>query len=208
MGTPIAPRPPARGTGLRSASARLTLLAPLLLALLAACKTLLPSGEEAEPLPWQSYREAYDAVEQIEPYHSTRESLRASGIDPAVNPAITILSFTALLQRLPAVSAVTPGHLERGLAECLDAGKRCTAYSIEVRQVRTRRVGNFWLDMLNFRRKTTTTGWSLSALVFFIDDQVVYALAGGQPNINSDSETRNPLGPLQGIGTSLRTPLN
>lgn len=177
-----------------------------LLGVVAACKTMLPSGADTMLVPWQTYDEAYAAIQHIEPYHSTRESLRASGFDPKKNPAITILSYTDLLQRLPAVNAVSPGHLERGIADCLDAGQRCTAYAIEVRQTTNKRMGNFWLDMLNFRRETNTVGWSLSGLIFFVDDTAVYALAGGQPSINADSVTRNPLGPLQGIGSAIRPP--
>jgi hypothetical protein len=182
-------------------------LATALLTLAGGCKSLLPKGAETTPLPWKSYAEAYEAVDAIEPYKSTRAALRAKGIDPAVNPSITILNYTDLLQRLTAVGAVTPGHLDRGIADCLDAGKRCTAYQIVVRQLQSKRVGNFWLDMLNFRRQTVTTGWSFSALIFFVDDTAVFALAGGQPNINSESMSHNPLGPLQGLGSSVPTPV-
>jgi hypothetical protein len=67
----------------------------------------------------------------------------------------------------------------------------------------SRRVGSFWLDMLNFRRDEITTGWSFNALIIFIDELTVFALAGGQPNVNAEQITRNPLGPLQGLGQSL-----
>ena len=33
-----------------------------------------------------------------------------------------------------------------------------------------------------------------------IDDMVVYTLYGGQPRIHEHEVTRNPLGPLQGLG--------
>jgi hypothetical protein len=171
---------------------------------LPGCKSMLPSGVTTSPLPWSNYDEAHAAVDRITPYQTTRAELRAIGIDPAVNPSITILSYTDLRQRLTGMAAVDPTRRERGISDCLDTGKRCTAYWIDVRQVRTKRVGNFWLDMLNFRRDEVTTGWSFTALVVFIDDLAVYALAGGQPNVNSEQITRNPLGPLQGIGQSLR----
>jgi hypothetical protein len=171
------------------------------------CKSMLPSGVSTAPLPWSSYDEALAAIDRIIPYQTTRPELRAIGIDPAVNPSITILSYTDLLQRFAAVAAVDPARRERGVSDCLDVGKRCTAYWIDVRQVKTKRVGNFWLDMLNFRRDEVTAGWSFTALVVFIDDLAVYALAGGQPNVNTEQITRNPLGPLQGIGQSLRPSL-
>jgi len=175
-----------------------------LLIALAGCKSLLPTGAASSPLPWGSYADASRAIDRIVPYETTRAELREQKIDPGVNPSITILSYTDLLQRLTAVAAVDPARLERGIADCLNAGKRCTAYSIEVRQVDTRRVGSFWLDMLNFRRDEITTGWSFNALIIFIDDLAVYALAGGQPNVNAEQVTRNPLGPLQGLGQSVR----
>jgi hypothetical protein len=53
---------------------------------------------------------------------------------------------------------------------------------------------------------TVTTGWSFSALIFFVDDLAVFALAGGQPNINTETVSRNPLGPLQGLGSSVPVP--
>lgn len=183
----------------------LALLMPLL-ALPCGCKSLLPQGAETRPLPWNSYAEALSAIDRIEPYKTTRQELHEQKIDPAVNPSITILNYSDLLQRLTAVGAVTPGHLDRGIADCLNAGKRCTAYSIEVRQIQSKRVGNFWLDLFNFRRRTVTTGWSFSALIFFVDDRTVFALAGGQPNINSESMSHNPLGPLQGLGSSVPVP--
>jgi len=204
--TPARAGPRPRRAGWRPRTLAAALLLPVL-GLPIGCKSLLPKGTETTPLPWKNYAEAYAAIESIEPYKSTREALRAKGIDPAVNPAITILNYTDLLQRLTAVGAVTPGHLDPGIAECLDAGKRCTAYQIEVRQLQSKRVGNFWLDMLNFRRRTITTGWSFSALIFFVDDRAVFALAGGQPNINTESMSRNPLGPLQGLGSSVPTPI-
>ncbi len=181
----------------------LALLIPML-ALQSGCKSLLPAGAATTPkLPWSTYDDAADAMDRIVPYQTTREELRRQRIDPAVNPAITILSYTDLLQRLTAVPAVPPEHLDRGIADCLNAGRRCTAYLINASQIDTHRIGNFWLDMLNFRQRTLTTGWSLSALIIFVDDMAVFAVAGGQPNINTEQFVRNPLGPLQGIGASV-----
>jgi hypothetical protein len=200
--------PARRCNGGRARAARCRLAALLvatpLLLVLPGCKSLLPTGVSRAPLPWGSYAEAFHAIDRIIPYETTRTDLHTQQIDPAANPSITILSYTDLLQRLAAVSAVDPARLERGIADCLNAGKRCSAYSIEIHQSDSRRVGNFWLDMLNFRRDEVTTGWSFSALIIFIDDLAVYALAGGQPNVNTEKIDRNPLGPLQGIGQTLR----
>jgi hypothetical protein len=183
---------------------RRVMLLPLLVACIAGCSALLPSGRSRTELPWATYADAVKAIDRIVPYETTRTGLVTERIDPASNPSITILSYTDLLQRLPALNAVPAEHLERGIADCLSAGKRCTAYSIAVRQVDTKRVGSFWSDALNFHRESVTTGWSLNALIVFVDDTVVYALAAGQPKIDQQDVTNNPLGPLQGLGESLR----
>lgn len=168
------------------------------------CTGLLPTGSDEEPLPWGSFDEISGVVGRIVPYETTRGELHEQRIEPASNPSVTILNYSDLLQRFPAASAVPIDQLERGIADCLRAGKRCTAYAIAVRQVKTRRVGNFWLDVLNFRRHTVTTGWSFTALIVLVDDTVVYALTAGQPKIEEEQITRNPLGPLQGLGETLR----
>ena len=62
------------------------------------------------------------------------------------------------------------------------------------------RVGSFWLDSLNFRRETETTGWRVDVLLVFVDDSLVFKLVGGRPTINEVDLRRNPLGPLQGWG--------
>ena len=180
----------------------LALLVPLLAAP-AGCKTLLPSGVDHTIQPWSTYADAYSAIDHIVPYQTTRQDLGEQRIDPKLNPSITILTYTDLLQRFNAVSAVPREHLERGIADCLDAGKRCTAYAIDVHQTNSRRVGNFWLDLLSFRRRTLTTGWTFSGLIVFVDDLAVFALAGGQPNVRNEQVSHNPLGPIQGVGISI-----
>jgi hypothetical protein len=66
------------------------------------------------------------------------------------------------------------------------------------------RVGNFFLDFLNFKRHTLTTGWKFSALIVVVDDKVVYKQWTGQPKIESTELRSNPLGPLQGMGEALK----
>jgi hypothetical protein len=195
-----------RPAGPRSRIPALALLVPLLAAP-AGCKTLLPSGVDHTIQPWSTYADAYSAIDHIVPYQTTREDLREQKIDPALNPSITILSYTDLLQRLNAMAAVAPEYRERGIADCLNTGKRCTGYSIDVHQTDSRRVGSFWLDILNFRRRTVTTGWTFNGLIIFVDDKAVFALAGGQPNVHNEQVSHNPLGPIQGVGISINPSL-
>ena len=59
---------------------------------------------------------------------------------------------------------------------------------------------HFWLDLLNFRRKTRETGWKFKALFVIVDDVVVDKLWSGDPYIVQERDTRNPLGPFQDFG--------
>lgn len=164
------------------------------------CQSLLPDAATRTDVDWKSYEEAQRAIESIEPYRTTRDELVAMGLDPRRNAAITILSYSEILQRFAAGSALRPEEYDRGIRDCLRAGKDCVAYSLQMRRVHRERVGNFWLDSLNFRRETDITGWSFNALIILVNDTVVFTLHGGQPRIHEQERVRNPLGPLQGWG--------
>ncbi len=188
---------------------RVTLRAALAAGLaiaLAGCQALLPTATSRTPFGWASYADATRALEKIVPYKTRRAELQALGFDSMENPAVTILNFADIAQRFPATAALSSDELDQGLRDCLKAGRRCTGYSINVRQVRRKRIGNFWLDTFNFRRQSETTGWSFNALIVLVDDVVVYALAGGQPAIREYETVRNPLGPLQSLGDAIRPP--
>ncbi len=73
----------------------------------------------------------------------------------------------------------------------------------DLQRLRAKRVGKFWPDFLNFRRKTESTGWRFNALLVLVNDQVTYKLWSGTPRIEVYKEDRNPLGPLQGSGNQL-----
>jgi hypothetical protein len=187
------------------AALRAALAAGLALAL-AGCQALLPTATSRTPFGWASYAEAAGALEKIVPYKTRRAELQALGFDSMDNPAVTILNFADIAQRFPAVAALSSDELDHGLRDCLKAGRRCIGYSINVKQVRRKRIGSFWADTFNFRRQSEITGWSFNALIVLVDDVVVYALAGGQPAIREYETVRNPLGPLQSLGDSIRPP--
>ncbi len=170
---------------------------------LTGCQTLLPRASSEVRDTWASFDEARDAIDRIVPYETQRAQLAAKGLEPGKNPAITLLSFADVSQRFALGSTVTADELDRGLRECFAAGKRCTGYSIAIRDVKRKRVGNFWLDAFNFVRVTDSTGWNYNALILFVDDLVVYTLDGGQPRISERDQVRNPLGPLQTWGDIL-----
>jgi hypothetical protein len=176
-------------------------LAAVLAALASAgCSTLLPTSKKEVVSDWRSYDEAVRSLAAFEPYKATRNDLNRQGLDPRSNPAIIVLHFGDVLQRFTAAALIKPDDVDRGIRDCLQVGKKCNAYAIAVKKINRDRVGNFWVDSLNFRRETVTTGWNVEALLVFVDDLLVYQLVGGQPTINEVEQVRNPLGPLQGWG--------
>lgn len=179
------------------------IVATLTTALVAGCASLLPDADSATQAGWQSYDEGREAIQRIVPYRTRRADLAAAGFDPRENPAITILSYSDIVQRLNVGAAVRPEDLDPGIRECLSAAKACSAYALNVRKVRRDRIGNFWLDSFNFRRITETTGWTFNALILMVGDQVVFTVHGGQPRVHEIETVRNPLGPLQGWGDAV-----
>ncbi len=164
------------------------------------CKSLLPNGRTEIVSAWDSYDTAVKSLSAIPPYRATRDDVHREGLDPRSNPAVTVLHFGNVLQRFAAAALIKPEDVDPGIRDCLNAGKRCSGYAVVVKKLAQRRVGNFWLDTLNFKRETITKGWTVEALLIFVEDRLVYALIGGQPTITDLEVRRNPLGPLQGWG--------
>jgi len=161
----------------------------------AACAALLPSSQTVVHGKWESFDEAKAAVESIQPHWTTLADLRASGLDPYENPNVELLNYSDILRRFPMAGAQKA--LDPGLRECLEAGKACTGYAVDIKRADSKRVGNFFLDFFSFRRETESGGWTFNALVLLVGDEVVYSLYGGKPSIAETSKTIEPLGPLQ-----------
>jgi hypothetical protein len=172
-------------------------------AALGGCSTLLPASKQEVVSQWNSYDNAAASLAAIEPYTATRADVHRQGLDPRTNPAVIVMHFGDVLQRFSAAALIKPEDVDRGIRDCLQAGKQCTGYAISVKKTDRQRVGNFWLDSFNFKRETVTTGWSVDALLVFVNDRLVYELVGGQPTINQYEVLHNPLGPLQSWGDYL-----
>jgi hypothetical protein len=171
--------------------------------LLASCASLLPSGRSDVRTPWSSYQDAEAMFTKITPNVTRRADLTALGIDPVTTPNVALLNHADLLRRFASAPSIGPEAIDDDLRKCFAARVRCTAYEIEQTHLDRKRVGNFWLDFMNFRRSVDATGWRFNALIVLNDGLVVYKLWSGKPNIQEHEDQRNPLGPLQGIGDSL-----
>lgn len=169
---------------------------------LAGCGTLLPRGESVVESPWHSFAEAQQTFDSIIPYKTTVEDLRKLKLDPLKNPNITLLNYSDVLRRFIPSPATNMQDLDAGVQDCINAKSACQGYEVDQKTVTRRRYGNFWADFLNFKRKVNIVGWRFNGVILIKGDLVVYKLTGGQPVIHELEESKNPLGPLQGIGES------
>jgi len=178
---------------------RLTTL--LATSLAVGCSSLLPKAKVETEAPWKSFDEVKRTFDSIEPGRTTLQELKQLGYDPYVNSNVTVLHYSDVLGKY-APNAVRDEHLEPGIRLCLQTQTKCSAYALEHRQIRRERVGNFFLDFINYERRTEITGWRFGAVVVVVDDSVVYKSWSGVPEIREVEETLNPLGPLQERGPS------
>ena len=180
-------------------------IAALLLAcwLVAGCSSLLPQSKTVMPSPWASYKDAQMTFDKIIPGHTTNADLRDLQLDPEENPNIAILNYSDVLQRFVPHASISMNDLDTGVKDCLSAKTVCRGYAINQKSVVKNREGNFFADILGFERETHTTGWSFTGLILMKDGVVIYKLTGGQPQIVEREHTKNPLGPVMGLGQKL-----
>ncbi|MBI1889826.1 MAG: hypothetical protein HYS18_04205 [Burkholderiales bacterium] len=170
---------------------------------LSGCTSLLPKAEQDYETPWQGYAEAEAMFEKIVPGATKIADLQVLGIDPKRTPNITLLAHPDVLRRLTGSSSIDTQIFNPRLRECIEDHERCFAYEIEQKQIIRKRYGNFWLDFLNFDRKTDITGWEFNAVIVIHGETVAYKMWSGKPNLHQFEHERNPLGPLQGVGSSV-----
>lgn len=169
---------------------------------LVACSSLLPNESKTTQTRWTSYEDAEAEFASIKPGETTLKQLKLMGIDPAATPNIALLSHADLLRRLHAMAVFGESTLDPAIKACVAARQKCYAYHLEQALTKRDRVGNFWLDMLNFKKVTDVTGWQFDALIIISNDLVVYKTWSGKQNIHEVEHERHPLGPFQGIGSA------
>ncbi len=170
--------------------------------LLTGCSSLLPSGKTVKKSPWKTFDEAKLSFDQITLGETTTDELAQLGFDPHSTPNIAILSYLDV-RKLFNYEMDRDTFYHEGVNRCIRARESCHAYDVEIEDIRKKRVGNFWLDLFVIKRQEQTTGWRFRALILLVDNQVVYKLWSGNPMLNETKAKKNPLGPLQEMGSSL-----
>lgn len=173
-------------------------------AMLPACGSLLPTHQEQALQPWKTFDAAKASYDKIEPDVTDLETVRTLGFDPFNTPNMKILNHAQVVQAAVPQPVQDESLMPPGILECIKAREACQGYLMEPTRLNRKRVGNFLLDFMNFRRKTITTGWKFGALIVVVGNKVVYKQWSGSPNIMEETVQRNPLGPLQGVGSSPR----
>ena len=174
-------------------------LLPLVIvcALIAGCSSLLPVAKESLQSPWKSFAEAKQTFDLVIPYETNEAELQTLAFSPYQNANIKIVSYLNLVNRFMPNSSVRKKDLAPGVRECIESHDKCYGYELQVNRLESRRYGNVFLDLFNFRRTTHKTGWEFNALIIIKDDQVIYKLWSGSPKIDQYVYKKNPLGPLQ-----------
>ena len=169
-----------------------------LLCLCAGCSSLLPSSKLTVNSPWQDFDSVKADYEKVVPWQTTVEELNKIGFNPYSVPNIRILNGTDTINIFMQNPSMKIENLDPGVQKCAEAKTRCTSYRIEPTIVDGKRVGNFLLDLLTFKRHTVTTGWEFRGLLIIVDKVVVYKdPLGGRPAISTEEVQTKPLGPLQ-----------
>ena len=168
---------------------------------LTGCATLLPSSKTVVASPWKNFGDAEAFYEKIIPGKTTLQDLKQMGFDPYEAPNIKILTSRDIVNYFMSNPSIKKENLDEGIQKCIDAKDRCQAYQIAPSDKKKKREGNFWLDILRFKRQTKETGWEFKGLIIVVDNLVVYKEpVSGDPNIDKPDEQKNPLGPLQELG--------
>ena len=167
------------------------------------CAALLPHSSSVTHSPWKSYKEVVDAYNSVVINKSTVTDIKKCGFNIYSTSNLKILSFVDIAA---ATSTLEMKELGRGITKCLKVRDQCSGYIFEPQVSKTDRYGNFWLDILNFRRKSRETGWKFRASFLIVDAVVVEKFWYGEPLVNLDKQVENPLGPLQDIGSIISLP--
>jgi len=169
-----------------------------LVALVVACSGALPKSEDKTKSPWRTFDEAFEAYEKIIINESTIDDLRKLGFDPYLTANVKILSYLDLLVKFMPTNSIQMEQLPISVQTCLAKQKACQAYEAHPGTIKRKRVGNTFLDLLSFKRRTIESGWRFNALIVIDEDVAVYKIWSGVPNVDSERYRNNPLGPLQG----------
>jgi hypothetical protein len=152
---------------------------------------------DASDSPFRSFDQIVAAFDQVEVGDSDVEALRDLQIDPAQSNSVMIRPYTAAIPFFLPHQGVDVTRHHPGVQECFRVRRACEVWLVQTERVRTRREGNWLLDVLRFRRNSFNRGFMFERVLLVIDDEVVYKLWNGIPSIDVQELAVRPLGIFQ-----------
>ncbi len=143
-----------------------------LVLLTTGCRSLLPTDDTRTLNQWQNFDEAQASFDKIMPHQTTAEELFKMGWDPETTPNVKILTYLDLIERFLPNASIRMEDLHPDVRACIESKDACRAYELTLDVSHSKRHGNVVLDVLAFKKNTTTTGWNFKALVIVKDDMV------------------------------------
>ena len=169
------------------------------------CTGMLPSMKQTTKSPWKTFEDAKRSFDKIVANKTTSEDLKQLGFDPFETPNVKLITYLDLIERFMPNQSIRMKDLDIGVQQCLKVREFCQGYEVNPKVLSSKRYGNVFLDLFNFRRKTLTRGWEFDALIVLKGNLVVHKVWSGEPNVSEIEDKRNPLGPLQDINKALPT---
>jgi len=164
-----------------------------------SCGTLLPTQTVTTQTQWKSYEDVHTVVSSIRTGDSL-EHLRTLGIDVNSTANIESLTYLDIASRFGLIgyrdkTVIVP----EGVKKLMAVAEKGSGYELVIESTHHERIGSFWADFFQFRKKIHVTGWKYSVLFIVVEDKVQYVLHKGSPNIDKFEKHKNPLGPFQKI---------
>lgn len=161
------------------------------------CSSLLPERYTVTHNQWTDYDQVLYLGKNIEA-GQTLDQLKTLGVDVHKTKNVEHLTHLDVAKKFGLLgfkdeSLKTPP----GVQKMLDAAERGRGYELTAENTKQAREGSFWKDFLNFKKTTRETGWKFSILIITVDNKIEYVLHKGNPNINTVTVEKNPLGPFQ-----------
>ena len=162
------------------------------------CTGMLPKRSTITHNQWTDYDQVLYIGKNIRAGQSLDE-LKTLGVDVDKTQNVEHLTHLDVAKKFGLIGGEKDDSLKtpEGVQRMLDAAERGRGYELTVEHTREEREGSFWKDFLNFKKINRTTGWKYNILIITVDDKVEYVLHKGNPNINSVTVEKNPLGPFQ-----------
>lgn len=175
------------------------LAAVMIVALTTGCGSMLPTKHTTTHSQWSTYQDLHAIVNKVRA-GQTLNDIKALGIDVNETKNIEVLTHLDVAKKFGLIGLKDDSlKVPEGVQTMVNAAERGRGYELNVKNIIESREGSFWKDFLQFRRITHTTGWDFSVLIITVDNEIVYVLHKGNPNIDSVTIEKNPLGPFQSI---------